>query len=287
MAEKLDLRGQRFGRLTVIREAENIGVYTAWECRCDCGKTIICKTHALRSGQRKSCGCLQTEARKNNWSCKNTSKFTDEEIIGKRFGRLVVIEYAGIDNHRCKVFRCRCDCGNETITRKSRIISGTAKSCGCLSSDTWRAMQYKHGYAAHDEYNRLYAIYSHMVDRCHNENNPSYHNYGGRGIFVCEEWRNDVDVFMDWANKNGYSEELSIDRIDNNKGYSPENCRWVDRITQANNKRNNIFLEHNGEKLTVAQWSRKTGIPAATLRARYHSGWSDSRIVTEPINIRG
>ncbi len=153
-----------------------------------------------------------------------------------------------------------------------------------MSSDVWSKMTYKHGYACHGEYNRLYAIWSHMIDRCHNPKNPSYRNYGKRGITVCDEWKNDVNSFMEWANKNGYSDNLSIDRIDNNKGYSPDNCRWADRETQGNNKRNNIILEYHGERKTITQWSKIIGISRGTLAGRYYSGWSVEKILTEPLH---
>lgn len=212
---------------------------------------------------------------------------SDSDMIGKRFGKLTVLEYAGVDNHRCKLFKCLCDCGKETTTRKSRLINGGTQSCGCLVSEVWSKMTYKHGHATHEKYNRVYAIWSHMVDRCHNENNPAYQRYGARGITVCDEWREDVDSFIDWANNNGYSDDLSLDRKDNDKGYSPDNCRWVDDVTQGNNKRNNVLITHNGETHTAAEWGRILGVDAKLLRMRKSKGWSDERIITEPIHNTG
>ncbi|MDE7323104.1 MAG: hypothetical protein K2N73_10345 [Lachnospiraceae bacterium] len=215
------------------------------------------------------------------------NNISDSNMIGKRFGKLTVLEYAGVDSHRCKLFKCLCDCGKETTTRKSRLISGGTQSCGCLISEVWSKMTYKHGYATHEKYNRVYAIWSHMIDRCHNENNPAYQRYGARGITVCDEWRENVDSFIDWANKNGYSDNLSLDRKDNDKGYSPDNCRWADDVTQANNKRNNIVLEYNGEKKTLSQWAELVDIPRYVLANRYYAGWSTERILIEPVHNTG
>lgn len=282
-----DLTGKRFGRLTVIKSGGKVKKKWMWICKCDCGNEKSICDYSLRKGVTKSCGCLGAENRLKNCKNRNKSILSDNEIIGMKFGKLTVIEYLGKDVHGSKIFKCKCDCGNETVTRKSRLISKTVKSCGCLSSEVWSKMTYKHGYATHKERNRLYDIYTHMINRCHNENNSCYHNYGARGITVCDEWRNDIESFMRWSKDNGYSDKLSLDRIDNSKGYSPDNCRWADGITQGNNKRNNIILEYNGERKTLTQWAELVGIPRTTLASRYYLGWSDERIITEPLHNNG
>lgn len=129
----------------------------------------------------------------------------------------------------------------------------------------------KHG----KRYTRLYNILDKIKQRCYNKNNTSYENYGGRGIKICEEWLNDFDVFYNWAYENGYDDTLTIDRIDNNKSYSPDNCRWVDRKTQANNKRNNVYLTYNGKTQTIAQWAEELSIPRTRIYNRHHWKWSD------------
>lgn len=283
MGKFIDLTGKRFGRLEVIKRSDNVNKETYWLCRCDCGNEKIINGHSLKTGNTKSCGCLGIENARKNCKAKNQSKISDSDMIGKRFGKLITLEYIGVDKHRCKLFKCLCDCGKQTVTRKSRLINGGAQSCGCLSSKVWSEMNYKHGYASHGQYNRVYAIWSHMIDRCYNKNNPAYERYGARGITVCSEWRENVDLFIEWANNNGYSDELSIDRIDNNKGYYPDNCRWVDDITQGNNKRNNVLLTYNEETHTAAEWGRILGVDAKLLRARKSKGWSDERAITEPI----
>jgi hypothetical protein len=124
-----------------------------------------------------------------------------------------------------------------------------------------------------------------MKSRCNNPANPKYRSYGERGIKVCEEWENNYFSFREWAMKNGYKEGLSIDRKDNNKGYSPDNCRWTTRIVQQNNMRSNVYLEYQGERHTVSEWWRITGIPRATIGKRMKRGWSAEQILTtEPAN---
>lgn len=138
-----------------------------------------------------------------------------------------------------------------------------------------RSNQYKHGFCK----TRLYNIYCGMIGRCRNEKNPAYKYYGKRGITVCEEWQKDFVVFKDWAFANGYTDELSIDRIDVNKGYCPDNCRWVGNIEQQNNKRDNHFLECNGEIHTFSEWSRITGIRANLIYHRWAAGWKPEDIL--------
>ena len=122
---------------------------------------------------------------------------------------------------------------------------------------------------------RLYNIFQGMKKRCYNKHRKDFYEYGGRGISICDEWLNDFQTFYDWSMSNGYDDNLTIDRIDNDKGYSPANCRWVDIKTQSNNTRKNVYLGYNGETMTLAEWSRKLNINRNTLKARYRKGWSD------------
>ena len=130
--------------------------------------------------------------------------------------------------------------------------------------------------------NRIYSIWRHMKDRCYNEKNPWYYLYGGKGITVCDEWLNDWHVFRDWSWKNGYADDLSIDRIDNNKGYYPENCRFADAITQSNNTSRNVYIEYNGKKQSVRQWEHELGFPRDLLGRRLRKGWDVKRAIETP-----
>lgn len=129
---------------------------------------------------------------------------------------------------------------------------------------------------------KLLGVWRTMKQRCLNPNNPKYKSYGGRGIKVCNEWST-FKRFEIWAKENGYREGLSIDRIDNNKGYTPENCRWVNRITQQNNMRSNHFLEYSNERHTISEWSRLLKIDRATLNNRIKKGWDIEQALFSPV----
>lgn len=134
----------------------------------------------------------------------------------------------------------------------------------------------KHGM----EGTRLYHIWCGMKCRCSCPTNKDYPNYGGRGIDVCEEWKNDFSVFMKWAFANGYTDELTLDRIDTNGNYCPGNCRWATNLTQQNNKRTSHYIEYNGEKHTIAEWARILGLRRDTLRQRVLASWPLDKILS-------
>lgn len=194
------------------------------------------------------------------------------DLVGKRFGRLVVVERA--DNHSTNKHAnahwvCKCDCGNETVVDGHKLRRGHTKSCGCYHKDRL---------VTHGETNsRLYGIWKGLKWRCNSKSDRSYKYYGGRGIKVCDEWEADFQAFYDWAMENGYRDDLSIDRIDNDGNYEPENCRWVSAKEQANNRRNNIIITRNGETHTLAEWAEILGIKYSTLQKRIQGNWNIER----------
>lgn len=196
------------------------------------------------------------------------------DLTGKRFGKLTVIGEAG---HRGKelAWLCQCDCGNKTVVIGNNLKRGHTKSCGCL--------QVTHKATG----TRLYTIWQRMKDRTLNKNSHAYGRYGKRGITLCDEWRDSFEAFRDWALSNGYKDTLSVDRIDNNRGYSPDNCRWVNVKTQSNNRSSCHLLTYNGETKNVTQWAETIGMNPVTLESRIISGWSIEKALSTPVRKRG
>lgn len=175
----------------------------------------------------------------------------------------------------------QCDCGRIKRIRIDQITTGNTKSCGCKQKELHKDNKPR---LTHGGYHtRLYRIYGRMIQRCCNPNYSETQYYLGRGITICKEWMDSFESFRDWANANGYADNLSIDRIDVNKGYSPDNCRWATAKEQSRNKRNNIVITHNGKSKTLVEWCEDYKLPYGTIEMRIRRGWNKERAITEPI----
>ncbi len=203
------------------------------------------------------------------------------DLTGQRFGKLTVLRraenYVRPNGHKESTWVCCCECGNEiTITRTNLK---RARSCGCSKGKYISDSKITHGMSN----SRLYRIWQNMKNRCYNPNVDRYDRYGGRGITVCEKWRDSFEAFYKWAIDNGYSDELSIDRKDVNGNYTPDNCRWISMDKQADNKSNSRIFEYNGEAHTVSEWSKILDISRDIIWNRINRGWNIERVFTQPI----
>ena len=201
-------------------------------------------------------------------------------LVGERYGRLLVVERAENINQRVR-WICKCDCGNSVIVSAHSLRGGDTKSCGCLKKE-----QDKKNLTppTHRKTNtRLYNIYHNMKQRCYNSKNTGYYRYGARGIKICDEWKNSFESFYNWAINNGYSDNLSIDRINNNGNYEPSNCRWGDMEIQSNNTEKTHHYIYNGECLTISQLAKKYNIKRKLLSRRLcEDKWNIQEAITTP-----
>lgn len=274
MREKINLKGQRFGRYTVIESAESKDGKSQWICKCDCGNIRIVEGGNLRNGHSKSCGCLNREI----------TKSLAKDLTNQKFSLWYVIEKAPYKNGKI-MWHCRCECGTERDLTTSQLISGRSKSCGCLKRKILAKNHTTHGMRK----TRIYGIYSDMLARCFNKNNKAYPLYGGAGIKVCQEWlgENGFTNFAKWAYENGYTDKLTLDRYPNYKGnYEPNNCRWATMKQQGNNRNNNVYITREGETHTMSEWCEILGIPYYLVNSRRQKGWSEDKLFL-PIQRKG
>ncbi len=188
------------------------------------------------------------------------------DLTGQRFGRLVVIDQAPSDKAGHTCWNCLCDCGRKTVVAGIKLKSGQIVSCGCKRDES----RIRHG----KYHTRLYTIWGNMKQRCGNPRNTSFRRYGGRGIKVCQEWANSFEAFYKWAMAHGYADNLQIDRIDNDGDYTPDNCRWIPQSENLNHTSRNVFITIDGDKKTVAEWAKITGVNEKTIRNRLKAGKS-------------
>lgn len=264
-----DLTGQQFGDLIVL----NLSHCTlacrqlVWLCRCSCGAEITVQAGNLTSGNTKRCV-----------KCRDARKTKD--IAGQRFGRLVVLDMAYKGANHSWFWQCKCDCGKELIVDGHSLRTGNTQSCGCYNRDRLSEVGTTHGMSK----TKIKYVHTNMKQRCFNSNHSEYHNYGGRGITVCARWAGERG-FENFLEDMGEAPEgLSLDRIDNNGNYYPENCRWATQKEQQNNKRVNVYIEKDGKRKTITEWAEELGFNPATLRGRI-AKWGVERALSEPIHL--
>ena len=198
------------------------------------------------------------------------------DLTGQRFGRWTVIERS--KSHANEAYWvCKCDCGTIRTVRQLSLRQGVSRSCGCLQREKARKITGDRSRTHGDFGTRLYGIWAAMKRRCYNPNTKFYHDYGGRGIAVCDEWQEYIP-FKEWALANGYEEGLTIDRIDVNGNYCPENCRWITQREQCYNTRKTRFVGYKGKKYTMKDISDITGLKIRTIQGRYERGWTPEQI---------
>ena len=261
--------GKTFGKLTIKEIVSGDSLNTAIaRCVCECGNEDVFK--------------LQAVVRGNNVQCrerKNHLHFLD--LLGQRFGRLTAIERCEFPNLRPKWrWRCLCDCGNEVFVSTTDLNSGHTLSCGCLRKERISESHTTHGFSK----TKLYRVWKGISCRCENQNQKSFKSYGGRGIQMCETWRKSFPEFRRWALENGYEEGLSIERIDVDGDYCPENCTWISMKEQAQNKRNTVYVDVNGESVAACKIANESGSDPRLVSRRLRDGWDvDKAISTQKI----
>lgn len=213
-----------------------------------------------------------------------------EVIEGQKYGKLTIIKEVSPIGSKRRIL-CKCDCGNIKEYSMDRVIHGRTQSCGCIRKEMFIIHRNNNGTSVYPKEatdSKLYKIWNSMKCRCYTVSSGAYFKYGAKGIRMCDEWKNDFMVFYNWALANGYSDELTIDRIDYRGNYEPSNCRWADIKTQANNKSNVRKYEYNGEMHTMTEWSEITNINYGALWVRLNVlGWSIEKALTTPVRDDG
>lgn len=204
------------------------------------------------------------------------------DITGIKFERLSVIDFSHSKNGRA-YWKCKCDCGTIDSYQGKLLRCGHTKSCGCLKVDVIRNNSITHGMSSNSP---EYISWREMKNRCHNQGSTSYENYGGRGIFVCDEWLNDFITFFNYVGKRP-TKFHSIERVNNNIGYMPGNVKWATKKEQGRNKRNNVFITYNGIRLCISEWADITSINWKTLWMRRRRGWCDKCVIEVPVKNNG
>lgn len=258
-----DFIGLKYGMLTIIKDlGSGKNSKRIVETICECGNVKITDLNSLRTGNIKSCGCIH--------------KSMPNDYLGRKYGKLIIIYFLGYINGKSR-FIVLCECGNKKNMTLDGLKSGKTSSCGCIKKT-------KNGLTKHP----LHKVWLHMIDRCYNFNNEKYHRYGGIGVVVCEEWKNDYVKFYEWGIVR-WQKELQIDKdilspYKTGRLYSPNFCCFVTATENSRNRSNNRILEYKGSKKCIAEWAEELHISRDVIKGRLKLGWPIERIFEEPIN---
>jgi len=253
-----DFKNKKYGKLTIIdKMGREFTEHSQVIALCECGETVTYQISDIISGKYTSC-CCDVPPYKSPFK-------PIDDITGLRSGKLTALKPVGVNSDRRVMWRCKCDCGMICTVSVKALKSHKTQSCGCKAKDVLFERNLSHGHSD----GRLYRIWYDMKRRCYQPQRACYERYGGRGIRVCPEWH-DFETFREWAETHGYREDLSIDRINSNGNYCPENCRWVDIYDQSNNRSININITYNNETHTLAEWCRMYGVDYKYMYHRFH-----------------
>ena len=266
----IDLTGDVYGKLTVIKYLGSQGRHSLWECFCVCGKVCAVGAGNLRSGNTKSCGCSRAISLRGKGIV---------DLTGKKYGELTVLRMSEHRKRNVVYWDCVCSCGNIKSFPVDSLNRGKTKSCGCMFR-LKNTLRKRHG--MHNT--RPYRIWDGMIQRCQNEKAANYNDYGGRGITVCDAWHKFENFWEDM--RDTYQDRLTLDRKNNDGNYEKGNCRWATQEQQHNNTRSNVLIKYNGETRTHSQWAKEMGMGWKTLESRLKWGWSIENALTIPVKKR-
>lgn len=280
MARKSSIKiGDTFDMLTVVDRlddyvAPNGKHHPRWLCECVCDNhtKVIRVSSSLKGKFFHSCGCYSEPTK---------------DLTGMKFGKLTVIErgddYIKPNGEHIPMWKCKCECGNNCVKNQYNLIEGYTHSCGCLRVENSIKSHTTHGESS----DRLYHVWCNIKQRCYDPNVSEYQYYGARGIIMCDEWKLSYENFRTWAIVGGYDKnsefgKCTIERIDVNGNYCPDNCKWANLKEQANNKRNNRVITIDDITLTVPQWAERMGVDPRLIHCRLSRGWSEYDSVMVP-----
>lgn len=265
--------GQIFGRLTAIADVgKTASGHTRWLFRCECGNVKTARIDHVLTGRTQACGCLRLER-----SIASNRRRGMAINPGDRFNRLVAISIAEPIG-----WNWQCDCGKIITTAVERVVTGHTKSCGCLYRDNFLTINITHGHTKSHGASKEYIAWKGIKSRCLNSKTDNFDYYGGRGIAMCDRWRDSFENFladMGLAPSKGHS----IDRKESNGDYCPENCHWATRAEQNTNRCSVHLMTFCGQTLSASGWARKLGIKPATVMIRIRRGWTVHKTLTTPV----